>query len=271
MPNRIDALFTQARANQRTVFIPFLTAGDPTVETTALVAERIGRLCESKKVPTLIEIGFPFSDPIADGPTIQTSYTRVLSRKITVDQIFALIESLRKNLAAPLVGMVSYTLVLRRGLDEFLLAAARVGLDGLIIPDLPMEEAEGLLPRFDEHGLKLIQLIAPTTPPVRAQRIIRLSQGFLYGISVTGITGERNELPATLLDRLKSLRSASSIPLCVGFGISKPEQIRMLRDHVDGIIVGSVIVREVSEIKANDPSSLTRFDHFIEGLIKPLT
>jgi tryptophan synthase alpha chain len=248
--NPIDAVFQRLRAEKRKAFIPFLTAGDPDLEHTQLMVHSVAAAGAD-----IIEIGFPYSDPIADGPVIQASYTRALARGIRTDDIFAALArlsadpSLRAK-AIPLVGMVSFALVYRRGLDRFLADAKDAGLSGAIIPDLPAEEAENLAGLAQRRDFKLIQLITPTTPRDRAIRIARLSSGFIYYVSVTGITGERDRLPEELTEQLRWLRGQTELPICVGFGISKPEHILLLRDFVDGVIVGSALVRRFEEIGA---------------------
>ncbi len=238
--NPTDAIFQRLRSQGRKAFIPFLTAGDPDLETTGLLYQEMVR-----RGASLVEIGFPYSDPIADGAVIQASYTRALDRGLHLDDIFAWARRLgeRTTLEAPLVAMVSYSLVHHRGDDRFLAEAQAAGFRGAIVPDLPVEESESLAARAAALDFKLIQLVTPTTPRDRAARIARTSTGFLYCVSVTGITGEREQLPAALLDQLAWLRGQTSLPLCVGFGISKPEHVRMLRDVADGIIVGSALVR----------------------------
>jgi tryptophan synthase alpha chain len=237
--NPIDTVFKRLRVEKRKAFIPFITAGDPDLATTSRL---VGKLAECGA--SLIEIGFPYSDPIADGPVIQASYTRALGKGIRLEQIFAWS---RKLAGPPLVGMVSYSIVHRRGAEKFLDEAKAAGFSGLIVPDLPIDEAESLARATAARNLKLIHLVTPTTPPERAARIARLSTGFLYCVSVTGITGERDRLPAQLLDQLRRLRQETDLPLCVGFGVSRPEHVQMLRDHVDGVIVGSAIVRRLEQ------------------------
>jgi tryptophan synthase alpha chain len=244
--NLIETLFQQLRARGRKAFIPFVTAGDPDLATTAQVVHKL-----ADSGANLIEIGFPYSDPIADGPVIQASYTRALDRGLKIDQLFATVRQLADALAPrgiPLVGMVSYSLVHRRGAEAFLEKAQDAGLSGAIVPDLPIDEADDLSRLAAARDFKLIHLVTPTTPPERAVRIAKLSTGFLYCVSVTGITGERDRLPDQVLDQLRRLRRETDIPLCVGFGISKPEHVKMLREEVDGIIVGSAIVRRVGTI-----------------------
>jgi tryptophan synthase alpha chain len=213
-----------------------VTAGDPNLDVTAKLVHEL-----SRRGASLIEIGFPYSDPIADGSVIQASYTRALEHGVRVDDIF---NSIRKlNVSVPLVGMVSYSLVHHRGPDTFLAQAQDSGLSGAIVPDLPIEEAEELARLAARRDFKLIQLVTPTTPRDRARRIAELSSGFLYCVSVVGITGERSQLPADLFEQLKWLRAQTALPLCVGFGISKPEHVHVLRDAADGVIVGSALVR----------------------------
>lgn len=238
--NPIDALFQRLRTQSRKAFIPFLTAGDPDLDATAFLVQEL-----AAGGADLIEIGFPYSDPIADGPVIQASYTRALDRGVRLDAILECVR--RLNVPVPLVGMVSYTLVHRRGPERFLAQAQAAGLSGLIVPDLPVEEADNLARLAAARDFKLIQLVTPTTPRDRAVRIAKSSSGFLYCVSVTGITGERDCLPDTLLDQLQWLRGQTDLPICVGFGISKPEHVKMLRDVADGVIVGSAIVRKLEQ------------------------
>ena len=236
--NAIDQAFEQLRAKKRRAFMPFITAGDPDLKaTSALIKELTGAGA------TLIEIGFPYSDPIADGPTIQASYTTAVAANVTVAEIFRHVGENHGpgagDRSVPLVAMVSYALLLRRGLERVIDDAKSAGFSGAIVPDLPLEESQSLAKLARERDFKLIFLVTPTTPLDRARRIAEASTGFLYLVSVTGITGERRELPAKLKSQLASLRETTEIPICVGFGISTPEHVRALRDYADGIIVGS--------------------------------
>jgi tryptophan synthase alpha chain len=247
--NPIDALFTRLRAEKRTAFIPFLAAGDPDLGATAAVVRELAR-----RGAGLVEIGFPYSDPIADGPVIQASYTRALKKGVRVEDIFRCVRELGA-VGVPLVGMVSYSIVHRRGPETFLKQAQEAGFSGAIIPDLPVEEAEDIARLAAARDFKLIHLVTPTTPKERAAQIARLSTGFLYVVSTTGITGERDRLPETLVGHLAWLRQQTPLPLCVGFGISKPEQVRPLRGVADGVIVGSAIVRRIEQ---SPPAELVR-------------
>jgi tryptophan synthase alpha chain len=246
--NPIDALFQRLRAAGRKAFMPFVTAGDPDLGASARLVEELAR-----RGASLIEIGFPYSDPIADGPIIQASYTRALAKGVRVDSIFASIRDWAGALPIaehriPLVAMLSYTLVHRRGPEAFLAQAQAAGLSGVIVPDLPVEEADELSRLAAANHLKLIQLVTPTTPRDRAVRIARSSTGFLYCVSVAGVTGVRDRLPEALLDQLRWLRGQTDLPICVGFGISKAEHVQMLRDVVDGIIVASALVRRLEQV-----------------------
>jgi tryptophan synthase alpha chain len=235
--NAIDQLFSRLQADRKKAFIPFITAGDPDLEATARLLREAARCGAS-----LIEVGFPYSDPIADGSVIQASYSRALRKGVDIDAIFAATRQLN-DIPAPLVAMVSYSLVHHRGLERFVVDAQAAGFAGAIVPDLPVEEAGQLAQIAASHDFKLILLVTPATPRERAIRIAQLSTGFLYCVSVVGITGVRSALPPELLDQLRWLRTQTPLPLCVGFGISTPEHVRMLRESADGIIVGSSLIR----------------------------
>jgi tryptophan synthase alpha chain len=248
--NPIDAIFRGLRQEHRKAFIPFVTAGDPDLGTTARLIDEL-----SRRGAALIEVGFPYSDPIADGSVIQASYTRALDRGVRVDHILAMTRKLGSDATfvsrgVPLVAMVSYSLVHHRGAGRFVAAAKAAGFSGAIVPDLPVDEAGDLAKLASDADFKLVLLVTPTTPRERARRIARLSTGFLYCVSVVGITGERRELPAELTEQLRWLRTQTELPLCVGFGISQPEHVRSLRDFADGIIVGSALVRRLEQIGA---------------------
>jgi tryptophan synthase alpha chain len=258
MTNPIDTLFQDLRSRGRKAFMPFVTAGDPDLETTAALARDL-----AARGASLIEIGFPYSDPIADGAVIQASYTRALDRGLRIDEVFSAVRRLTSDPAwarggVPLVGMVSYSLVHHRGPETFVRRAQEAGFAGAIVPDLPIEEAEVLARLAADRDFRLIQLVTPTTPRDRAVRIARISTGFLYCVSVTGITGERDRLPDELLDQLRWLRGQTDLPLCVGFGISRPEHVRMLRDAADGIIVGSALVRQLEAAGTRPAADLVR-------------
>lgn len=243
MTNPLDALFQRLRSQGRKAFIPFLTGGDPDLAATVRLARALASAGAS-----LLEIGFPYSDPIADGPVIQASYTRALDRGLRLEDLFRTVGSLAAEPEfaggqVPRVAMVSFSLIHRRGPEAFLDRALAANISGAIVPDLPVEESTRLEQLAAERDFKLIHLVTPTTPRERAREIARRSTGFLYCVSVAGITGERASLPAELLDQLRWLRQQTDLPLCVGFGVSRPEHVQMLREVADGVIVGSAVVR----------------------------
>lgn len=241
--NRLEQLFARNRAEKRSALAPFLTAGDPDLETTAALLEAL-----PARGADLIELGIPYSDPVADGPVIAASYTRALGAKVTVEGILGMVRAWRaKDNTTPVVAMVSYAIVYRRGPEAFLDAAASAGFDGLIVPDLPVEESENLGALVRARGLTLTLLATPTTPRERALRIAQASSGFLYYVSVVGITGERRELPPELVENVGWLRQQTPLPIAIGFGISAPDQVRALAPVADAVIVGSALVRRVHE------------------------
>jgi tryptophan synthase alpha chain len=239
--SRIDRTFSELKAAGRMAFMPFITAGDPDLEMTKSAIRELAR-----RGVSLIEVGFPYSDPIADGPVIQASYTRALGKKVKLAAILDMLAATTPKLTAPVVTMVSYAIVYRHGLAQYCDDARRAGVDGLIVPDLPVEESAQLSAICRERGLSLIQLITPTTPRERALHICETSSGFVYYVSVTGITGERTDLPPDIVENVSWLRSETPLPICIGFGISAPEHVKLLAPVADGLIVGSAIVRRVA-------------------------
>ncbi len=239
----IDRLFEDLRAAKQKAFMPFVTAGDPDLDFTRKMIQRFAdHGCH------LCEIGIPYSDPIADGPVIQASYTRALKQHIKVHDILTMTRGLAGETDMPLVSMVSYAIVYRHGLERYVVEAKQAGLAGLIVPDLLTEEAGALASLCQTHDLSLIQLVTPTTSRDRALRIASSSTGFLYYVSVTGITGERQELPPEVVDQVGWLREQTPLPICIGFGISKPEHVRTLAPVADGLIVGSALVRHLARL-----------------------
>jgi len=244
---RIAATFEALRSRRQTAFMPFLAAGDPEISTTV----ELIRLLAGCGVD-LIEIGFPYSDPIADGPVIQAAYTRALAKKIGVADIFGALETLKGETLPPLLAMVAYAIVYRAGPEKFVTAAKRAGFSGLIVPDLPGDQASELFAIAQAHDLDLVQLVAPTTTPERVDRILKSTSGFVYCIAVAGTTGVRQELPQELKSELETLRLKTNLPLAIGFGIGRADQIDALRGLADGVIVGSAIVRHVGRLSTGD-------------------
>ncbi len=239
--NRIDARFKELAQSGTAAFIPFLTAGDPDLETTLRVLEGAAGAGAD-----LIELGFPFSDPIADGPTIQSSYQRALSGGQNVGQVLELVRTARKTCPLPIVAMVSYSIVFKWGLETFLDRATEAGLDGATVPDLPVEEAAEFLPIAQGRDFRLICFVTPATAKSRRAMVAQHARGFIYYISVRGITGERAGLPPDLVENIRELRSLTDVPIAVGFGVSTPEQAMAVGRSADGVIVGSAIVKRMA-------------------------
>lgn len=258
----IDDLFAKLRSEGRKAFMPFITAGDPDMAFTCKVIELLHRLGCS-----MAEVGIPYSDPIADGPVIQASYTRALGKKLKLQQIFEGVAGVAPTVSMPLVSMVSYAIIHRIGPEKFIDQAKGAGFAGAIVPDLLVEESDGLSRICRQNDFNLIQLVTPTTPRERALKIAEQSTGFLYFVSVTGITGERTELPADLVDRVAWLRERTPLPICIGFGISKSEHVKLLAPVSDGVIVGSAIVRMMENAATDEAGALAK----IETLVRSLT
>ncbi len=256
-------MFANNRAAGRKAVAPFVTAGDPDLATSLAVLEAVGRAGAS-----LCELGVPYSDPIADGPVIQGSYTRALAAGITLEKVFGLARDAAARVPMPILAMASYSLVFRRGIDRFVADAVAAGLAGFVVPDLPVEESDDLDGACRAAGLALVRLVTPTTPPERAAAIARKSTGFLYCVSVAGVTGARTELPAGLIDRVKWLRGQTDVPILVGFGIASPEQVQAVCEVADGAIVGSALVRLVAEQSTAGPAALaTAVERFVGDLV----
>lgn len=259
----IDRLFADLRSQGRKALMPFVTAGDPDLDFTAAVLRRMVACGAS-----LCEVGIPYSDPIADGPVIQASYTRALDRGVKLDNILRTLAGVTGEIAAPIVTMVSYSIVFRRGLEAYVAGAKAAGVAGLIVPDLPVEEAGPLAEICRRQDLGLVPLITPTTPKDRAKRIAAQATGFIYYVSVTGITGERTELPPEIVERVAWLRTQTDLPVCIGFGISRPEHVRVLAPVADGLIVGSAIVRRVAEAASRPRQQvLDEIGQFVSELV----
>jgi tryptophan synthase alpha chain len=249
----VDLLFHRLRAEGQKALMPFVTAGDPDLDFTAEVLAEL-----SRRGAHLCEVGIPYSDPIADGPVIQASYTRALAHRVKLANILHMLAGVTPQLSAPLVTMVSYAIVHRHGLARYVDDAKQCGIAGAIVPDLLIEEAEELADICRASDFSLIQLVTPTTPRDRALRIAESSTGFLYYVSVTGITGERTTLPQQLLDNVGWLREQTTTPICIGFGISQPEHVRLLAPVADGLIVGSAIVRRIAMAEKRPKAEVLR-------------
>lgn len=249
----IPQTFESLRNKRQIALMPFIPAGYPDLETTAASLQAIEQAGAS-----IIEVGIPFSDPIADGPVIQAAFTETLKNKLKLSDVFKTIGSVRPKVSIPLVAMVSYSIVFRYGLARFLTNAKMAGFDGLILPDLPPPEAQSVCSQVRAAGLETTLLVAPTTAPERRKEIAELSSGFIYYLSISGITGERKALPADLSAKVKELRQSAGKPVCVGFGVSQAEHVKQLSDIADGAIVGSGVVRRMKETAGQGPLAVAK-------------
>ena len=260
--DQLAAMFAAHKREGRAALAPFVTAGDPDMETTLAVLEAVDRSGAS-----LCELGVPYSDPIADGPVIQASYMRALSAGFTLEKLFATVRAATARVRMPILAMASYSLIFRRGIDRFVADAAAAGLAGFVVPDLPLEESDQLDLATRQAGLALVRLVTPTTPLDRAEEIARRSTGFLYCVSVAGVTGTRTELPAGLVERVRWLRTRTDVPVLVGFGISTAEQARAVAAVADGVIVGSAVVRLLAEAAAKPPAErVSQLEAYLKNL-----
>lgn len=239
--NRLAKTFADLHVSGRKTVMPYITGGYPDAETTVAILKRIDpRGC------ACVEVGIPFSDPIADGPVIQTSFSRALERGFKLDQLLAAVASHRDAIRVPLLAMVSYTVVYRRDSRAFVRAIRTAGFDGLIVPDLALEEADELAAIARADDCCLVMMVAPTTEAARRERITTLSEPFIYYQSLAGVTGERTALPPDLAAHVTELRRTTGKPICVGFGISTPQHVQAVCSVADGAIVGSAIVRHMN-------------------------
>jgi len=262
--SRIDAAFEQLRAKGERALVAYLMAGDPSLaETERLVVEA------ERRGADLIELGVPFSDPLADGPVIQRADVRALAAGASLPRVLEMVASLRARVRIPLVLMTYYNPILAFGLKGFARTAVEAGADGVIVPDLPHEEAEPLRAEAEPAGLDMIHMVAPTSTPARVKAIARLSRGFIYVVSLTGVTGARRELPPDLDAQLRTLRLVTTKPLCVGFGVSTPEQVAVVGRLADGVAVGSAIVRTIEE-HTGTAALVEKVGDFIASLKAPL-
>ncbi|HEU4400846.1 MAG TPA: tryptophan synthase subunit alpha [Candidatus Polarisedimenticolia bacterium] len=245
MSGRIGAAFERARQEGRPALIPYVTAGDPDLVTTRAIVGALRRAGAD-----VVEIGVPFSDPIADGPVNQRAAERALRQGVGLRSVLGLIADLKRDDAPPLVLFTYYNPIHRMGIGTFARQAAEAGVDGVLVTDLPPEEAAELSVALRAIGIDLIFLLSPTSTRERVDLVLRQGRGFLYFISRTGVTGARQDLPPELEAQVRAARAASSLPVAVGFGISRPEQVRQVSTFADGVVVGSALVHLVEEAGA---------------------
>lgn len=241
--NRIDRIFAACKASERAAFIPFVMAGDPSLEATAKILDAL----PAAEVD-IIELGIPFSDPMADGPIIQAAGQRALKAGTTLKDILKLVANFRAKRSIPLVLMGYLNPIYVYGYEAFAEDAAKAGVDGVIIVDLPPEEAAELEPILTRHRISLVRLIAPTSVPDRLAKLASGASGYLYYVSITGVTGAASANAQEVEKSLVAIRRVTDLPICVGFGIKTPEDVKaMATTGADGVVVGSSIVKLVGE------------------------
>jgi tryptophan synthase alpha chain len=258
--SRIDTCFARLKAAGEKALVCFVTAGDPDLETTKQVVLEI-----EKAGADIVELGVPFSDPIADGPSIQASSMRALDSGTTVPKVLDLVRDIRRTSELPLILMTYYNLVEHYGIERFARDAAHAGVDGMILSDLIPEEAGQWKPAADEAGISTVFLLAPTSTEVRVQAVAGLASGFIYCVSRTGVTGAQTEMAHGVQELVGRIRAGSGLPIAVGFGISKPEHVRQVCGYADGAVVGSVLVNLIAE-KAVSPDLLREVNDLVSAL-----
>lgn len=239
----VSARFEELRAKGQAALIPFITAGDPSLESTAKALRVL-----DQNGADMIELGVPYSDPLADGPVIQAAATRALQNGTTLEKVLDVVRAVAPELRSPIILFTYYNPILNMGVEKFLQTIYAAGVRGLVVPDLPLEESHVLLEPAEKAGIEVILLIAPTSPPDRVAAIAAKSQGFIYVVSATGVTGVRTEVAKGVKVMIEQLRVITDKPIAVGFGISQPEHAKQVIDwNADGAIVGSAMVRKLAE------------------------
>ncbi|MFQ5542733.1 MAG: tryptophan synthase subunit alpha [Nitrospiria bacterium] len=263
--SRIEATLKNVGVMGDKALIAYVMAGDPSLdETLSIVFEM------EKAGADIIEIGIPFSDPIADGPTIQQAADRALQKGVTLTKVLDLVKTLRRQTKIPLILMTYCNPIYAFGLENFFKAARRNGVNGIIIPDLPIEEARDFIHQGRKHLIDLIFLVAPTTPPERIEKILKAGSGFVYYVPVTGVTGTTLKDWASISQRISALKEMTDRPVAAGFGISSPEEASKIAGSADGIIVGSALVRIIATAPDN-PNYLAKLSDLITSLKKAIS
>ena len=256
-PNRLEDALETLRALGRRALIAYVMAGDPDPDST----ERLVKILVAAGADA-VELGVPFSDPIADGPVNQRAGLRALAHGMGLTPALGLVRRLRRQTTVPLLFMTYYNLILRHGVSEFCAQASEAGLDGLIIADLPPEEGTELIAAARQVGLATVFMLAPTSTDERIRAVAAASTGFIYCVSRTGVTGIRDELPEGLSDLVRRIKSQTATPVCVGFGMSRPDQVRQVAKIADGVIVGSALVKMIEDA----PQTLEDVGAFVRDL-----
>lgn len=261
--NRINEKFKELKSKNKKAFISFITSGDPSLDKTAEIVKALERAGVD-----ILELGVPFSDPLADGPTIQLASQRALSKQVNLKKIFTLVKNLRRESQMPIALMTYYNPVLSYGIEKFSLDCREKGVDGVIVPDLPVEEAEELYKELKKRTVCLIPFISPTSTVQRKIKATSVANGFIYYVSLTGVTGARKKLDTSLINDLRETKKITKDkPLAVGFGISTVGQVEEIKPYCDGIIVGSAIVKIIEE-NQTDEKLVQKIENFVGQLEK---
>ena len=262
--NRIENAFSKAKAENRSIFVSYVCAGDPNVEASLEICRTL-----IKSGVDVLEIGVPFSDPLADGLTNQLAAERALEAGTTGEDVFNLVRFLRKeNDTVPVVFYTYYNLMFSGGLDAYVAEAKEAGVDGLLVLDLPPEEAEDYMASCERCGMKTVFLLAPTTPEERVKYIAQCATGFVYYVSRTGVTGVRDNLASDLGEMVTMIKRHSDKPLVVGFGIHNRDQVRAVAELADGVVVGSAIVNTIKDNLGDESAMLNRMGELVTDLVE---
>ncbi len=259
--NRIDRKFKELRKRRKKAFVAFIMAGDPTLAITKRLVFEL-----EKQGVDIIELGIPFSDPLADGPTIQRASERALKNKINVNSVSNLVRKVRLESGIPIAFLTYYNLIYHYGLEKFVSKAKASGVDGIIVPDLPPEESDELRRIAKKKNFSIMPLLAPTSSRKRIKMIAGVSSGFIYYVSLTGTTGAREKLPKEISSSLRRIKTMTKKPVCAGFGISRPDQVRSISRLADGVIVGSAIIK-VIERNIGKKELTKKVGNFVRRLI----
>ncbi len=261
--SRIKLKFEELREKNRKALITFITAGDPDLKGTIRLVKEM-----EAKGADIIELGVPYSDPIAEGPVIQRANERALKNNIKIKDIMIAVEEMRKDVTVPLVYLLYFNCILQYGPDKFFFDCKVSGIDGVIIPDLPFEEQSEIRDVAEKHGIDIITLVSPTSKD-RVERIAKDAKGFIYCVSSLGVTGVRNEFRTDFDEFFSYINKVTDVPKAIGFGISTPDQIRKLKRYSDGLIVGSAIVRQI-ENSSNIEEAVRNVGDFVDSLRKAM-
>jgi len=257
--NRIEKKFIELKKINKKALITFVTAGDPTLETTIKLVKEM-----EKRGSDIIELGIPYSDPIAEGPVIQAANSRALKNGIRIKDVMNMVGEIRKDVRVPLIYLLYFNCILQYGPENFFADCAHFGIDGVIIPDLPYEELDEIGGIADEYSVDVISLVSPTSRE-RVEKIARNAKGFLYCVSSLGVTGMRKNFDTNFEEFFSNINKATSIPKAIGFGISTAEQVKQLKKYCDGLIVGSAVVKQV-EKSSNEEEAVKNVGDFVMGL-----